>query len=221
MLLLAEFKFNVKLSVVVKVHVKLMDKMMAERGESMYIIAGLGNPGRKYEGTRHNVGFHTIDLLAHRNNIKVNKLKHKALYGEGMIDGKKIILAKPQTYMNLSGQSLFDMVQYYKVSSENIIVIYDDIDIPLGSIRIRPKGSAGTHNGMRSIIYQLQTDCFPRVRIGVGRPQNENIELADFVLSGFSKDELPHIKDAIERAASAAEIIVTKGVNEAMNKHNG
>ncbi len=185
----------------------------------MYVIVGLGNPGRKYENTRHNVGFHTIDLLAERNQIKVNKLKHKALYGEGVIAGEKVLLVKPQTYMNLSGQSLLDIVNYYKVDLNRVIVIYDDIDIKVGSIRIREKGSAGTHNGMRSIIYLLQKDEFPRIRIGIGKP--EIMELSDFVTSNFNKDEIPLIKEAIETAALAVEAFIDKDLSFAMNKFNG
>lgn len=185
----------------------------------MNIIVGLGNPGRKYDGTRHNVGFETIDLLAHRNEIKVNKLKFKALYGEGNIGGKKVLLVKPQTFMNLSGQSLLELVQFYKVDMNQILVIYDDIDIAVGSIRIREKGSAGTHNGMRSIIYQLQKDTFPRIRIGVGKP--EIMDLASFVLSPFRREEQEDIKRALENAALAAETVVEKNIQEAMNKYNG
>ena len=185
----------------------------------MNIIVGLGNPGKKYDGTRHNVGFETIDLLAHRNDIKVNKLKFKALYGEGNIGGKKVLLVKPQTFMNLSGQSLLELVQFYKVDMCQVIVVYDDIDIAVGSIRIREKGSAGTHNGMRSIIYQLQKDTFPRIRIGVGK--SEVMDLASYVLSPFRKEEQEGIKRALENAALAAETMVEKNIQEAMNKYNG
>ncbi|KAB3531846.1 aminoacyl-tRNA hydrolase [Alkaliphilus serpentinus] len=185
----------------------------------MYIVVGLGNPGNKYSGTRHNVGFHTIDLLAERNGIKVGKLKFKSLYGEGFIAGEKVLLVKPQTYMNLSGQSVIDLVNFYKMDMKNLIVIYDDIDVKLGSLRIREKGSAGTHNGMKSIIYLLQRDDFPRIRIGVGRPETE--DLGDYVLSPFIGEEIPVIKDVIQRAAMAAETIIQKELQEAMNKYNG
>lgn len=185
----------------------------------MYIIVGLGNPGKKYNGTRHNVGFDVIDLLAHRLGITVNKLKHKALYGEGRIGGDKVILAKPQTFMNLSGESIRDMMQFYKIDPQNLIVIYDDIDVKVGSLRIRQSGSAGTHNGMKSTIYQLQTDEFPRIRIGVGRP--EFGDLASYVLGSFPKDEIPIMKESLERAALAVESIVTDGLDKAMNRYNG
>ncbi len=185
----------------------------------MYIIVGLGNPGKKYDATRHNVGFETIDLLARKNKIDVKRLKHKALCGEGHIGGKKVILAKPQTFMNLSGQTLLDISQFYKIDPKNIIVVYDDVDIDTGIIRIREKGSAGSHNGMKSIIHQLQTDSFPRVRIGIGRP--EFGDLADYVLGRFPKDEIPIILEAVERAALACETIVTDGISLAMNRYNG
>lgn len=184
----------------------------------MYIIAGLGNPGRKYENTRHNIGFIALDLLAERNDIKVNKLKHKALVGEGRISGQKVLLVKPQTYMNLSGQSLREVMAYYKEDPQNLIVIYDDIDIPEGTIRIRKKGSAGTHNGMRSIVYDLASDQFPRIRIGMGTERKS--ELKDFVLGGFSKEEKDLLEGAVKRAALAAERIVEKGIEKAMNEYN-
>lgn len=185
----------------------------------MYVIVGLGNPGRQYHGSRHNVGFETIDLLARRNNIEVKRLKHKALYGEGHINNKKLMLVKPQTFMNLSGQTVRDILDFYKIDSKNIIVVYDDIDIETGSIRIRQKGSAGSHNGMKSIIYQIQTDQFPRVRIGIGRP--EFGDLSAYVLGKFPKEEEATMVEAIERAALACEAIVKDGIDLAMNRYNG
>jgi len=184
----------------------------------MHIIVGLGNPGKQYDATRHNVGFEAIDMLAKRNNIEIKKLKHKALVGEGNIGGKKVMLVKPQTFMNLSGQSVLDIVQFYKIDPKNIIVVYDDIDVAVGSIRIREKGSSGSHNGMKSIIYQLQTDQFPRIRIGVGRPQFG--DLADYVLGKFPKEEVPTIIETIERAALASEAMVVDGISLSMNKYN-
>lgn len=185
----------------------------------MFVVVGLGNPGNKYEGTRHNVGFHTIDLLGEKHGISVNKLKFKALYGEGRISSEKVLLVKPQTYMNLSGESVIDIVNYYKVPTEKIIVIYDDIDLDVGKLRIRKQGSAGTHNGMKSIIYLLQKDEFPRVRIGIGRPDKQN--LADFVLSRFSREEESLIKEAVTRSVEATTAIITEGIDKAMNKYNG
>lgn len=184
----------------------------------MYIIAGLGNPGKQYENTRHNIGFIALDLLAERNDIKINKIKHKALVGEGRISGQKVLLVKPQTYMNLSGQSLREVMSYYKEEIEHLVVIYDDIDIPAGTVRIRKKGSAGTHNGMRSIIYDLQSDQFPRIRIGIGGKRN--MELRDFVIGGFSKEEKEVLERAVERAVLASECIVEKGIDKAMNEYN-
>lgn len=187
----------------------------------MYLIVGLGNPGRQYDMTRHNIGFHTIDYIADKYNVKVNKLKYKALYGECNINGEKVYLIKPQTYMNLSGESIIDFVNFFKVPIENIIVISDDIDLDAGRLRIRPKGSAGGHNGLKSIIYMLGSDEFPRIRMGVGAPKHEDYDLADFVLGRFSKDEIPVMEKAIERAKLAAEEIIKRDVPAAMNKYNG
>jgi len=184
----------------------------------MYIITGLGNPGKRYENTRHNLGFITIDYLARENNIKVNKIKHKALVGEGTISGHKVLLVKPQTYMNLSGESVREVVEYYKIDAEDLLVIYDDIDLPAGQLRIRKKGSAGTHNGMRSIIYQIQTDMFPRLRIGIGTDRKTG--LIGHVIGGFKKEERRIMEDAVERAAKAVELILSEGVERAMAEYN-
>ncbi len=184
----------------------------------MIVIVGLGNPGRQYEQTRHNVGFTTLDLLAQRHGIKVNKIKHKALVGEGSLSGQKVLLVKPQTYMNLSGESIREILAYYKIPAENLMVIYDDVDTPFGGIRIRKQGSAGTHNGMKSIIYQIQDQDFPRIRIGIGA--QENMDMASFVLSGFNKDEKGKIEEAITLAADAVETIISSGIDIAMNKYN-
>ncbi|MDD3839003.1 MAG: aminoacyl-tRNA hydrolase [Clostridia bacterium] len=186
----------------------------------MYLIVGLGNPGTKYQDTRHNIGFKAIDILARRYNININKIKFKGVIGEGFIQGKKVILLKPQTYMNNSGQSLYDACNWYDIDCRNLIVIYDDIDLEVGKIRIRPKGSAGTHNGMRSIIYCMQNQDFARVRIGIGRPINDNIDLAHFVLSKFNKDELESIGESLIDACDAVEVILTEGIDTAMNRYN-
>lgn len=185
----------------------------------MYIIVGLGNPGKKYEYTKHNIGFITLDFLADKNGIRINKIKHKALVGEGTVSGRKVLLVKPQTYMNLSGSSIREVMEYYKADPEKLIVIYDDVDIPMGRIRIRKKGSAGTHNGMRSIIYDLQEDGFPRVRIGIGKERK--MPLAGYVLGGFAKEERELMEDAVERAALAVECILEKGIDIAMGEYNG
>lgn len=184
----------------------------------MYIIVGLGNPGKKYENTRHNMGFIAVDLLAEKYGIKVDKIKFKALVGEGRIAGRKVLLVKPQTYMNLSGQSVMEVMNFYKEDIENLIVIYDDIDIPTGIIRLRKKGSAGTHNGMRNIVYLLQEDGFPRIRVGIG--SESKVDLIHYVTSGVTKKEKDLLEDALTRAADAAACIVEKGIEKAMNEYN-
>ena len=186
----------------------------------MYVIVGLGNPGRRYENTKHNVGFITLDQIAEKHSIKIEKKKHKALIGEGRIGSEKVILVKPQTYMNLSGQSVSSIFRYYSIAPENLIVIYDDIDIPLGSIRIRQQGGPGTHNGMRSIINLLLDDSFPRVRIGIGSERGE-VPLANFVTSGFGKENVETIETAILRAVDAVDSIINDGIVLAMTKYNG
>lgn len=183
----------------------------------MYIIAGLGNPGKKYENTRHNIGFITLDYLAERHDIKINKIKHKALVGEGRISGQKVLLVQPQTYMNLSGESLREVMDYYKVDIEDMIVIYDDIDLEAGAVRIRKKGGPGTHNGMRSIVQHLGTD-FPRIRMGIGKDRRG--DLVDFVLGGFTKEDKEVLEPAIERAALAIEMYIGEGIEKAMNQYN-
>ena len=184
----------------------------------MKIIAGLGNPGKEYENTKHNVGFLTIDILAEKYDIKVNKITFKGLVGEGMIGTEKVILVKPQTYMNLSGQCIREIVAFYKLDMEDLVVIYDDIDLPMGNLRIRKKGSAGTHNGMRSIIYDLQDDGFPRVRVGIGGERKG--DLANYVISGFSGDDRKLIEEAIVKAADAVTCLVEDGIDRAMVDYN-
>lgn len=184
----------------------------------VYIIVGLGNPGRKYENTRHNMGFIAVDLLAEKYGIKIDKIKFKALVGEGRIAGQKVLLVKPQTFMNLSGQSVVEVMNFYKEEIENLIVIYDDIDIPTGSIRLRKKGSAGTHNGMRNIVYLLGEDGFPRIRVGIG--SQKKVDLINYVIGGVSKGEKELLEDALTRAADAAACIVEKGIDKAMNEYN-
>ena len=186
----------------------------------MYLIAGLGNPGAKFEQTRHNVGFLTLDIFAEKWDIPIKKLKFKSLYGEGSIHGEKVILVKPQTYMNLSGESIREWVNFYKIPMDHLIVIQDDIDLPVGKLRIRPKGSAGTHNGMKSIIYQLQRDDFPRIKIGVGQ-QESGEDLAHYVLSGFLKEEKEIMEEAILDAAKALQVMIEEDVETAMNQFNG
>lgn len=185
----------------------------------MNVIIGLGNPGLKYADTKHNIGFMVIDKLAKDYNINVVKFKHKAFIGEGSIMGKKVMLVKPQTYMNLSGESVREILQFYKIPIENSIIVFDDIDLPPGSTRIREKGSAGGHNGVKNIISHLGTDEFTRVKVGVGEKPN-GWDLADYVTSKFPQDDLPLIESGIERAAEAVKLIITVGCKEAMNKTN-
>lgn len=184
----------------------------------MFIIAGLGNPGKKYENTRHNMGFLVIDRLAEKTDIKVNKIKHKALVGDGFISGQKVLLIKPQTYMNLSGESLREAVDYYGVEPENLIVIYDDFDLETGTLRIRKKGSAGSHNGMKSIIQQIQSQDFPRVRVGIGKSREPDWK--DFVLGKVAGEEKQLISEAVEKAADGILCILEKGIDQAMNAYN-
>ena len=186
----------------------------------MYVVVGLGNPGKKYEGTRHNIGFDVLDYLSVKLDIPVNKIKHKALIGEGRMGTEKILLVKPQTYMNLSGESVMSILDYYNVPMENLIVVYDDIDTDPGKIRIRKKGSAGTHNGMRNIIFLSKDDNFPRVRIGIGRP-NGGRDLADYVIGRFSKEEAKAMIPVVKNAGDAIETMITDGVDLAMNRFNG
>lgn len=187
----------------------------------MKIIAGLGNPTKEYEGTRHNIGFSVIDKLAEKYNISMTEKKHKAICGKGMIEGERVLLLKPQTYMNLSGESLIDAVTFYKADvEEDVIIIYDDIDLDVGKLRIRAKGSAGGHNGMKSIIAHLGTQTFSRIRVGVGA-KPKDWDLADYVLGRFSKEELEAIEAGREKACEAAAIMISEGTEAAMNRING
>lgn len=186
----------------------------------MFIIAGLGNPTKEYEGTRHNVGFDVIDRLSEKYNIDVETKKHRALIGKGMIAGEKVILVKPQTYMNLSGESIRSLVDYYKIDpEEELLVIYDDISLGTGQLRIRAKGSAGGHNGIKNIIAHLGSQVFPRIKIGVGE-KPRGYDLADYVLGHFSKAEREQMEEGYSCAVRAAEMIVSGGIAEAMNEFN-
>ena len=186
----------------------------------MYLIAGLGNPGREYAGTRHNVGYETLDAVAAKYDIKINKSKFRGEYGEGFIEGEKVILVKPLTYMNLSGECIREFLNFYKIDNEKLIVIYDDISLPLGKMRIRPKGSAGGHNGIKNIIYQTGSEVFPRIKIGVGAPEHEDYDLKDYVLGKISKAETEVlVKTAID-AASAVGVIIKNGTDKAMSEFN-
>jgi len=184
------------------------------------LIVGLGNPGKQYADTRHNVGFLVIDYLAEKLGIKVDRVKFKSVIGEGFVGYEKVVLAKPQTYMNLSGEAVIDMVQWYKIGPEDLLVVFDDMDLPLGKLRLRMKGGAGGHNGMKSIIYLIQSEEFPRLRIGIGRPENENVESVDYVLGKFSDEEAKIITEAVKKAADAVLEVLEKGVEKAMNEVN-
>ena len=186
----------------------------------MYIIAGLGNPDRQYEGTRHNVGFDVIDRLSDKYDIAVDTKKNRALIGKGIIEGQKVILAKPQTYMNLSGESIRGLVDYYKIDEEHeLIVIYDDINLGVGQLRIREKGSAGGHNGIKNIISCLGTQVFPRIRVGVGE-KPARYDLADYVLGHFSKAERELMSEGYDHAVPAVRMILSGRIGDAMSEFN-
>lgn len=186
----------------------------------MYIIAGLGNPGREYENTRHNTGFMVIDEAARKYNINVTEKKHKALIGKGIIGGQKVILVKPQTFMNLSGESIREAVDYYKIDERTeLIVVSDDISLAPGAIRIRKKGSAGGHNGLKNIILHLGHGEFQRIRMGVGEKPPE-YDLIDYVLGRFGEEDAKLIKESVKEAARAIETMITEGADAAMNKFN-
>ncbi len=185
----------------------------------MYYIVGLGNPGIQYENTRHNAGFIAIDYLARKYSIDVRKIKFKSLIGQGVISGQKVMLVKPQTYMNNSGEAIREIYKYFDFDHDKLIVIYDDIDIDFGSIRIRKKGSAGTHNGMKSIIYNLEFDDFPRIKVAVGKKPSY-MDLANFVLSGFSKQEVKIIEEEVKLTSDAIEMILEEGIEKSMSMFN-
>ncbi len=182
----------------------------------MYVVVGLGNPGKEYENTRHNAGFEAVNVIAKKYNIEINRIKFKGSIGEGIIEGKKVILLKPSTYMNLSGESVREVMDFYKLDANDIIILYDDISLEVGRIRLRSKGSAGGHNGIKSIISHLG-DEFPRVKIGVGAPERD---LVRHVLGKFSKEEAILMEKSTEKAAEAAISIIKEGISEAMNKYN-
>lgn len=186
----------------------------------MYLIVGLGNPGKDYEKTRHNVGFDAVDLLIDEYRIPQSGVKFKAMYGKGMIGSEKVLVAKPLTFMNLSGEAVRALVDYFKIDvKEELLVVYDDIDLEPGNIRVRAKGSAGGHNGMKNIIQHLGTQEFARVRIGVGA-KPKGWDLADHVLSRFSKEDREKVDESIEKGCKAVRCFVEEGIDAAMNKYN-
>ena len=186
----------------------------------MYLIVGLGNPGRQYEKTRHNVGFEVIDRLADRLSASVDEKKFKGCYGKGVIGGNKVILLKPLTYMNLSGESVRAAMDFYKIDPDHMLVVYDDVSLDVGQLRIRTKGSAGGHNGIKNIIAHLGTQEFPRVKVGVGE-KPPRMDLADYVLSRFSGEDQEKMNAAFVEAARAVEAMIIEGTDWAMNRFNG
>ncbi len=189
-------------------------------GPPEFVIVGLGNPGAKYETTRHNTGFMFMDILADKYDVKLKKIQFKAVTGQAEINGHKCLLVKPQTFMNNSGESVREIVSFYKIPPEKIIVIFDDISLPCGKLRIRRKGSDGGHNGIKSIIYQINSDAFPRIKLGVGEKPHPDYDLADWVLSSFKKDEFILMREACEKSVSAVELIVDGNIDKAMSNFN-
>ncbi len=195
--------------------------MLLGRSGCDWMIVGLGNPGAEYEKTRHNVGFRVSELLAGRWKVKIDRLKFRALTRMVTAEGQKILLVQPQTYMNASGAAVSALATYYKVKPERILVIFDDISLPVGRIRVRRDGSAGGHNGIKSIIQSLGTDQFPRVKVGVGAKPHPDYDLADWVLSRFSAQEEKALEPALTNAAEAAVLVLTQGVEKAASAYNG
>ena len=186
-----------------------------------WLICGLGNPDARYAGTRHNAGFDALDHLAEKWNTEITKSKFKGLYGQATVDGKKVILLKPMTYMNLSGEAVGEAARFYKIPADHVLVISDDVSLPIGKLRIRKGGSAGGHNGLKNIIQHLGTDQFPRVKVGVGEKPHPDYDMADWVLSKFVGEDLKTITAAIEKAGKAVECLIAEGPDKAMNKFNG
>lgn len=191
-----------------------------EKSTFEYLIVGLGNPGKKYEFTRHNAGFLSVDVLCEKFNFTVNKLKFHALVGEARIDGKRCLVMKPQTMMNNSGEAVKEACNFYKIPAENVIVIFDDISLDVGKLRIRRSGSAGGHNGIKSIINHLGSDKFPRIKVGVGAKPHPNYDLADWVLSEFNKDEAKQLRQAVDKACDAVALMTRGEIEKAMSNFN-
>ncbi len=190
-------------------------------GGAEWLLVCLGNYGREYENTRHNIGFLAADRLIDRDGLRCNRLRFRALTELIDFGGARVLLMKPQTYMNLSGEAAGEAARFYKIPPERVLVISDDVSLPLGKVRVRPGGSAGGHNGLKNIIAHLGTDRFPRVKVGVGAPPNPEYDMADWVTGGFSADERKTVDAALERALNAAECVIARGVTEAQNRFNG
>lgn len=186
-----------------------------------WLVVGLGNPGKKYENTRHNTGFRVMDALCARHDVRCDRAKFQALTGEAVLGGRRALLLKPQTFMNLSGEAVRAAADFYKIPPERILVIFDDISLPVGTLRIRPKGSAGGQNGVKSIIEQLGSEQFPRIKVGIGGKPHPDYDLADWVLSNLKADELPAMNDAVSRAVLAVSELIENGVPAATQKYNG
>ena len=190
-------------------------------GPAEWMLVCLGNYGQKYENTRHNIGFMAADRLVEKRDLKCNRLRFRALTEVIDFGGARVLLMKPQTYMNLSGEAVGEAARFYKIPADHVVVISDDISLPLGKVRVRGSGSAGGHNGLKNIIAHLGTDAFPRVKVGVGAPENPEYDVIDWVIGNFSAQEKKAIDDALDRALAAAECIIEKSVTEAQNKYNG
>ena len=198
-----------------------IDKKNGAGGPPEYIVAGLGNPGREYEGSRHNAGFMALDRLASGLSVPVTRIKFKSLCGDGVIAGKRVLLLKPQTFMNLSGEAVRDAAEFYKIPMAHVIVLYDDISLATGKLRVRGKGTDGGHNGIKNIIHLTGTDVFPRIKVGVGQKPRQDYDLVKWVLGRFPADQRPLIDAALGDAALAVEEIIQNGIAGAMNRFNG
>ena len=185
----------------------------------MYLIVGLGNPEEEYSRTRHNMGFDTLNKIAKNNSININKSKFNSLYGTGEIEGQKVVLLKPQTFMNLSGNAVRDFMKFYKINEKELIIIYDDLDIEPGIIKIRKKGGPGTHNGMKSVVCEIQSENFCRIRVGIGNPKYKD-DLLNYILTRIPDEEYKILEEATENAAKAVNEIIKTGIDSAMNKYN-
>lgn len=185
----------------------------------MYLIAGLGNPEPEYSRTRHNMGFDVINQIASKYEIELTRTKFNGIYGSGTIEGKKVILLKPQTYMNLSGQSIKPFIDFYKIPLENVLVVYDDMDVEIGSIKLRKKGGPGTHNGAKSVVHELVSEDFPRIRVGIGKPVDE-YDAIDYVIGKLEDETYTKLEEGIHKAAKAVEEYLKNGIDMAMNKFN-
>ena len=189
-------------------------------GGVQWLLVCLGNPGKEYANTRHNIGFMAADALERRTGVKFNKLKYRALTGEVTLGGQRVLVVKPQTYMNLSGEAVKLAGGFYKIPPERILVLYDDVSLPLGKLRIRGSGSAGGHNGIKNIIAHLGTDAFPRIKVGVGAPEGADRDLVDWVIGNFTQSQRKVVDEAIDKALDAAECVIAHGVSEAQNRFN-